>query len=492
MSARQRKLRMEQMEGREMMAVTDFGAINQAAIGQLEVVSDVTAYVQDGNLYVNESSSALNSDNGVRIARLDNGMVRVTGDFANNNSNVTSRINGLAFKDFSLGASAQLFVNLKGGNDRLHLGFDGGAGSPTFAAMNINMAAPEQLIASRTTGPVSPSIVNVPDADQVFMWTGLSRNTVNIATGAGNDWVFVGKATIGDGLGVDNLVINTGAGADQVTLMGATVRGNLDIQTYSSLSETDADVVYFDAAVGTTPTFVSGNINVRTGGGNDMVFSTDPGDADYSVFWLGVQSLGSMSLDTGAGDDLAGLRNMRVGGNFVMFAGAGADTLDMRLTVLDPSFGSASFVSGDLYVQMYATTEADVDTALFNNISVGKSMGVHMGGGNDVLEVVWAAALDNIFLDAGAGNDVVELEEVLAVDNFFALLGEGDDTLNVFNLYQPVGIARIDGGAGYDRLNKSGKYPAVREQTGWEVINGIHQGLNAPAKASAKVATLAW
>jgi hypothetical protein len=183
---------------------------------------------------------------------------------------------------------------------------------------------------------------------------------------------------------------------------------------------------------------------------------------------------------------------MRVGGNFAMFAGAGADTLDMRLGELDPSFGSASFVGGDLYVQMYANAaEADVDTALFNNISVGKSMSVLMGGGNDVLQVIWAAALDNIMLDAGAGNDSVELKEVLAVDNFFALLGDGDDTLNVFNLYQPVGVARIDGGAGYDRLNKTGKYPTVREQTGWEVINGIHQALNAPAKATAKVATLA-
>jgi hypothetical protein len=483
---------MEQMESRQLMAVTPVGAISTDLVFEIaQPATDVVAYMQNGNLYVNESSSAVNSDNGVRIARLDNGMIRVMGDYANNASNATSLINGYAYQDFQISGSMQLFVNLKGGNDRLHLGFEGGVGSPVFAAMNINMAAPEQrLTTARTIGGVDTSIFNVPDADQVFLWAGQSRNTVNITTGAGSDWVFTGAhMMVGDGLGADNLVINTGAGADQVTMIGTMVRGNLDIQTYSSLSETDADSVYFDAALGTTTTFVSGNINIRTGGGNDGIYSTDPGDADYSVWWLGVKSLGSMSIDTGAGDDVAYLRNMRVGGNFVMFAGAGADTLDMRLTELDPSFGSASFVGGDLYVQMYANAaEADVDTALFNNISVGKGMSVLMGGGNDVAKILSAAALDNILLDAGAGNDQAELSDVFALDNFFALLGEGDDSLNIMNLYQAGGTVRIDGGAGFDRLTKSGAYPTTGlQQTGWEMINGRPQLSISPAVKAASL-----
>jgi hypothetical protein len=479
MSARNRKLRMEQMEARQLMAVTPIGDFSRVGtLVQAQPAGDVSAYVQNGNLYVNESSSFVNSDNGVRIARLDNGMFRVMGAEANNTSGIVSSINGYAYQDFSLGGNAQLFVNLKGGNDRLHLGLDGGTGTPIFAAMQINMAATDPVVAYAKTGAAGTSIFNVPDADQVFIWNATSRNTVTINTGAGADWVFLGKATIGDGLGVDNLVINTGAGADQVTMMGTMVRGNLDIQTYSALSETDADTVYFDTSLGTT-TFVSGNINLRTGGGADSVYSTDPGDADSNVFWLGIESLGSMSIDTGAGNDIAYLRNIRVHGNFVMFAGAGADSLDMRLTDIDPSFGIAGAVNGDLYVQMYAdTSEADADAAAFDDVGAGMGMSVLMGGGNDTLKLLNSTAFDNMLLDAGAGNDVVDLNNVFGVDNFFALLGDGDDILTTFNLYQPVGLARIDGGNGTDRLTKSGAFPAARlEQTNWEYVNGIRQGL---------------
>jgi hypothetical protein len=108
-----------------------------------------------------------------------------------------------------------------------------------------------------------------------------------------------------------------------------------------------------------------------------------------------------------------------------------------------------------------------------------------------VLKVIWATAFDNIMLDAGAGHDTMELSNVLALDNLFALLGDGDDTLNVMNLFQPTGVARIDGGAGYDRLTKSGSYPTARlEQTGWEVINGRRQDLNLNLSPAIKTASL--
>jgi hypothetical protein len=315
---------------------------------------------------------------------------------------------------------------------------------------------------------------------------------MNITTGDGEDWVFIGShVTIGDGIGVDNLTVNSGAGGDNVTVRSAFIRGNVDIQTYSSLSETDADTVYFDSKFGPTA-FVSGNINIRTGGGNDGVYTTDPNWDDTQVFWLGVQTIGSMSVDTGAGDDTLYLRNLRIGGNLVVFAGAGADTLDARLTELDPSLGIMGAVQGDVYVQMYnVASEADNDTAMFNDVGAGKGMTVLMGAGNDLLKLIDATAFDNILLDAGAGNDTMELNNVLGVDNFFALLGEGDDTLNILNLYQPLGVARIDGGAGFDRLNKSGAYPGARlEQTSWEVINGRRQDLLLNISPKVKAASL--
>ena len=74
---RHRKLRMEQMEAREMMA------------------GDVTASVVNGSLYLTEAAGQTNRDNAVTISQISASHVRVTGN-ATTTDHTFSKINGAA------------------------------------------------------------------------------------------------------------------------------------------------------------------------------------------------------------------------------------------------------------------------------------------------------------------------------------------------------------------------------------------------------------
>src|SRR5690606_18212853 len=105
----------------------------------------------------------------------------------------------------------------------------GGSSAPNFNNVNINMGAPDLVIAQKTQvakGSVG-GIFNPQDGDQVFGWGFNARGAVNVSTGVGNDWVFIANSNIGDGLGVDKLTINTGAGNDTASIKGMTILGNL-------------------------------------------------------------------------------------------------------------------------------------------------------------------------------------------------------------------------------------------------------------------------
>jgi hypothetical protein len=442
MTARFRKLRMEQMEAREMMA------------------GDVTAYLQYGNLYINEATGQAGLDNGVRVSQLSNGQIRVTGTEGNNSSTSKSLVNGAAYKDFSVTGS--LYVNLGGGNDRVQLGYDGGTSAPSFNDVNINVAAPPPMVQKYVIGGTTTTY-SAPDADQVFIWGAYTRGAMNITTGADHDWVSIGPVTIGT-----DLVINSGAGADEVDLKGALICRNLDLQTYSSLAENDADVVFIDAQVNglnpslTRTTTVNGYANIRMGGGNDILDCTDPNYTDAQVTWLGFNTLGALTVDMGTGNDSAFLRSFQVGGDSGIYTGAGADTVNMRHASL----------TGNILIQTYATyTEADADSvSLVNFCSAGLT--VLTGYGDDVLTLSNVCAdKGSVYIDTSAGNDQVTADLVTALDNFYANLGDGNDSLTLTNLWSPT--ATLLGGDGFDTLVRwGGRTDVALQQLGWEMING--------------------
>jgi hypothetical protein len=284
-----RPLSIENLEARQMMA------------------GDVAAYVQNGNLYITEAAGQTGLDNAVQISQLANGQIRVAGTGTTTDGTM-SHVNGQAYQDLTVTGS--LNVNLGGGSDLVVIGSDLGLASPSFSQVNIDTSAPPQLVAARSLvlGGI-PTTLNAPDNDDVIIWGINTHGPMTINTGAGNDWVYVGGANMTAG----NLTINTGSGADTVQIENTvnTLAGTVDIQTYTSLAENDADVVWLDTA------YMQGNLNVRMGGGND-IFHLE----NAAVF-------GNLNLDAGAGDDSATLLHVDVVKSLMAQLGDGNDSLSL-------------------------------------------------------------------------------------------------------------------------------------------------------------------
>ena len=307
MSNHYRKLRLEQMEGRYMMA------------------GDLSAHVTKGSLFLNEAAGQVGLDNSVLISQIAPGTIRVTGN-GTLADNTRSLINGAAFQDFNV--SGSLNVNFGGGSDLVV--FD--ASNPSFQNVNLNLAEPPLVLQAKSakTTTVAPTGLTLPDKDDVMIWGATIRGSLTINTGADNDWVYVANATIGDGLGLDNVTINSGSGADSVELKNVPnwINGSIDIQTYSSLSETDADVAWLENV------YANGNIGVRTGGGNDLIHF------DH------VDTYHEMNLDAGTGDDTVELNYALAIDKFMANLGDGNDVLTIN-DLFVPATGQTKFFGGN-------------------------------------------------------------------------------------------------------------------------------------------------
>jgi hypothetical protein len=213
--------------------------------------------------------------------------------------------------------------------------FDGAA-PPSFENVTLNMGAPPLVIA-KTTSLTTDSIKTVPDKDNVMMWNANIRGSLTVNTGADNDWVFIANAKIGDNVGTDNVTINTGAGADTVQLknLPGTINGAIDVTTYSSLSETDADVAWFEHV------YASGYITARTGGGNDIIHLDN------------VTSYRDINLDFGTGDDTGEIKQVLAVDNFFANLGDGNDKL--AINDLYGGTGKTSILGGAGYDSLTKT-----------------------------------------------------------------------------------------------------------------------------------------
>lgn len=270
------------------------------------MAGDVTATVQNGNLYLTEAAGQTGQDNAVAIYQLANGAVRVEGRSSSDQPN--SLINGAAFQDFNVPGS--LFVNFGAGNDLVVMGADGGAAAPTSNEVHIDTAAPQPMNAPLSLiGPIGP--FNLPDDDNVIIWGVKTRGSMFINTGDGADWAYVANSQIGDGVGLDSLTINTGAGADSIEVknMLSSLSGGIYIQTYASLAENDADVVWFDGA------YANGDIDILTGGGADLLHMEN------------ASSLHDLNFDAGTGDDTAEIKHVVAVDQLMAHLGDGNDAL---------------------------------------------------------------------------------------------------------------------------------------------------------------------
>jgi hypothetical protein len=288
MSNRQRKLNIERMEAREMMA------------------GDIAASVSGGTLFLNEASGQAGGDNSVIVSQIAPGRIRVTGNYTTTD-NTLSKVNGAAFQDFNV--SGGLTVKFGGGSDLVV--FDQLA-PPTFTNVNIDLAAPPivatQMAMAKTVGGVATPFY-APDKDNLIMWGANITGNLTVNTGADSDWVFIANTPIGG-----NVSINTGAGADTAQLknMPGLIGGSVDIQLYSSLAEKDADVAWLDHV------YANGNINVRAGDGADLLHLDN------------VTSYKDFNLDAGAGDDRLEANDVCAVDNFFASLGEGNDAADIK------------------------------------------------------------------------------------------------------------------------------------------------------------------
>lgn len=161
-------LRIENLEGREMMAVT--------------------AVVSGGDLFINGDAA---SDQ-VQMSRLSNGAVRIQGLG-------TTRVNGVSYVDRFF--SDDLFVNLGNGNNRLTMLDSNGGINADF--VDIKMG----------TGADYLSINRLTVRDDLFA-----------DMGEGNDIVYMNRVTAsnqGGGTGDNGINVYTRGGADNVSIFNS-------------------------------------------------------------------------------------------------------------------------------------------------------------------------------------------------------------------------------------------------------------------------------
>jgi hypothetical protein len=175
-----------------------------------------------------------------------------------------------------------------------------------------------------TSSPSDPSKPNLGVTCTGTLW---------VDTGAGNDTVAMSAVCISINAS-DKLSIRTGAGADTVTLSHCMEAGsllNVEIVTYDSLAETDADRVTI------TGVYVGKSLNIWLGGGNDAFtlaggsysgnnIYVDAGAGNDRGSVNGLAAVNDITLKMGDGDDFLSVDNVYHAHQLNMLGDAGSDT----------------------------------------------------------------------------------------------------------------------------------------------------------------------
>ena len=340
------KLRVESLESRQMMA------------------GDVTAYMSGGNLYLTEAAGQTGQENSVVISQLPGGQIHVEGNAQITNPNVSSLINGQAYQNFTVPGG--LFVNFGAGNDRV-IFTDDTTAAPHFTNVSINVAAPEPLVIGRNVTATNTSLKTTPDADQVFIFSGVTTGNMTITTGRDHDWISMGQDVPWSELNIGGtLSVNSGAGADTVNMLTTQEHGagKIDIQTYTKLNEADADNVWLSNAVSNS------DLNVRTGAGDDSIhlnnctafhdLNLNAGAGNDTMDLIQDLAVDKLMADLGDGNDTLNIDTLYFANaaNVILGGGNGSDSLNWKN--IDPTkysqFNKTSWerINGRLILNLYA------------------------------------------------------------------------------------------------------------------------------------------
>lgn len=497
---RDRKLFLEPLERREVMAGT------------------VTGSVIGGSLYLTGDSN----DNFIVVTQQGNGSYAVSGvDFSQTGLSGqgfqpgATTIKGGQFFDFGpesftqfTGVTNDIVVNLNGGNDVVAMG----NGLDNLNQMALNCFG---LGFSRPTVPDD----NIDNEQLITPTTFIVPRNLIVNGGAGSDFVVVsaniGNATnhgfasidLGSGdrngfaLGTSNQIM-TDAVATQETVFGSTVAGFLNVFGLNGNDDVCLDSVSVGGGVGlalgngsnevSAFTLSAQSVNIGTGSGTDGVFMTN--------FKIGL----GVNINTGGGKDVAAIGGAEIGQLLSLNTGSGDDSvrvsfISARNIFIDTGDGndgdlqqaidvSNVVVSGNLTVNTGTGNDRAYLHSLFNEPStIGGNVNVDMNSGNDVLEIVALTVggnlnvslgagtnragigvappvgeeeepglsqpviAKNLFINGGPNNNSVNFGNLRILNDLFAAFGAGKDVLD-FNGVQIGRDSNIDVGGGDDNV----------------------------------------
>lgn len=364
------------------------------------ILSSLTAAnftAASGNVFIGDLTSGTTNDSAAN-----------TIDFAGNLAlvgylNGNNYANGLAGNDTItagagtgnnkfLGGSGNDTIVVGSGNNTIYGG--NGTGDSTDGADIITLGSGSNLVYANA------------GADSITFSSATSLNKSSTIYGG------IGADTINGDSAQGNLVLYGEIDNDTISLQNSTgthtVSGGLGGDIINLTGSTGAVTVFGGTAVtdtadgGDTITGSAGNILIYANAGDDRVTLNSVAGTAANVF-LGV---GNDSLTSGA-----------VGGTYIIYAGGGADTVDLTgysgvttiyggIGVVDPSDGNDTIIAGTGNTLIYANGGDDSITAAVAN---AQPMQIYGGAGNDKFNInnLGTSASTTIY-DFGNGTDILQ------------------------------------------------------------------------------------
>ena len=280
--------------------------------------------------------------------------------------------------------------------------------------------------------------------------SGYSGNgDVNITAGDDNGWGNVIDVS-GSGIG-GSVDIETGDGFSDILLESTTIGGNLDItigdssevsaasaplvngyDSYISVGDLDYGDVEEDVVLAPedfTGVDVGGSVTIESGDGDEQIrlslvtigfsLNIDAGDGDNSIELDWVTASGnSIDIDTGSGTDSVDLDNVASPGPVTIDTDGGSDSV---------SISNGSFTNG------FSSNTVDINTG---------------DDGDDVS--VSESSFDGLSIDTGDDDaaDTVDVDAISLTGDLDIATGGGDDDISVDDT--DLSALDADGGAGFD------------------------------------------
>lgn len=208
-----------------------------------------------------------------------------------------------------------------------------------------------------------------------------------------------------------------------------------------------------------------------------VITPLNPPDVD-DVHVGSIRTLGSMTINTGPGEDRVFMGNFQIGesfpflpiftkGNLTINTGAGEDTVFLQSNTGEPQ----SKVTGAINIQTFKSSgETSASDVFLTDISARGPITVRTGAGVDTVHMDDTTSRKKIDINTGGGDDTATLIRVATVDRLFARMGSGNDTLSVDGV---LGRMTLLGEAGdNDRLTTHDVSVQQITHSGWEFING--------------------